>query len=331
MEHAPKAIDRSVVFKCLSLKAKASHAYIGKIVLEQVEPTVNDLTVVGDNGQVVDTDQHTAISTILREASDILNSLLTTGGGAVVLIEGTGLDVVKALNVDGRIDGNGITSVLVLEPLCVSGDSEDILAAGDGFEGVVYLSAHNAVSVNHVSGGDDEDGLLVLVLQLNAAGLGLHRLEPTGIQKEGVGIGCSCGFDDDVFLEAGLSDYVLKVSTGDNVFIDKGRAEVLRNDLCLKAVLGMESLSCLDTTGDFSCLENGVTGGACYGRGAGNDLRGERDGIAVIGDAGKLVCTAGEGKLHLSDTGAVFIYSGVDDGRFADCCRCAKAAFYSGG
>lgn len=331
MEHAPIAVDGGIVLESLSLKTKAGHAYIGKIVLEKVEPTVNDLTVIGNKGQVVDTDQHTAISAILREAADILNSLLATGGGAVVLIESTGLDIVKALNINGRVYGYRVASVLVPEPLCVSADGENIPAAGHGLEGVVHLGAHNAVSVNHVSGRDNEDSLLVLVLQFDAAGLSLHGLQPTGIQQEGIGIRCGCGLDDNVFLEAGLSDYVLKVSTGDDVLIDKGRAEVLRNDLCLKAALGMERLSCLDTTGDFSCLENGVTGGACYGRGAGNDLRGERDGIAVISDAGKLVCSTGEGKLHLSDTGGVFIYSGVDGRCFANCCRCAKAAFYSGG
>jgi len=77
VEHAPIPVDWIVVFERLCLKAKAGHPNIGVAILVEIETAVNHLTVIWYDGQRVNTNQHTAVCTVLRETANVFNSLLT--------------------------------------------------------------------------------------------------------------------------------------------------------------------------------------------------------------------------------------------------------------
>ena len=179
--------------------------------LIEVYSAVYDIAVVRNYWEIVYANKYTAISAVIGEAADVLNSLLAAGVVCVILVESAGFNIVKALKVNRRVYGNGINSCLIVHPLLVGGNGEEVFSVGRSFETVIDLQAALTGGINHVSCGDNKDGFFVLILKRDAAVFLLNGGQVPGIKDEAVDVRVCRSFYDDVFFEAGFANNVLQV------------------------------------------------------------------------------------------------------------------------
>ena len=254
----------------------------------KIDAAVDDVAVVRQIGEVIYSNQSTAVAAVCGVITEGFGSSLTADVIGRVAEDGTGLNVVKALKIHRGIDGDGERSLGVVHPVGIGGNGEDIFAVGSGREGVFHFHAALAIGVDHVPCRDHEHRGAGAVFELYAAGAGKLGSKSAGIESELIYVFRNLCFYYDVFLERAFGDDVLKVSAVEYAAVGKRRREVLRRDLCLEAAFLGDALKLFYVRGYAGNASGGSLCRLAHARIAAADPRREGDCIAVIAYAGQL-------------------------------------------
>ena len=93
----------------------------------KIDAAVDHVAVVRQIGEVIYSNQSTAVAAVCGVITEGFGSSLTADVIGSVAEDGTGLNVVEALKIHRGIDGNGERSLGVVHPVGIGGNGEDML------------------------------------------------------------------------------------------------------------------------------------------------------------------------------------------------------------